>query len=278
MTDHTTDDTLEERYSDSPEYSITLNRTEYELSESLRSTIEERAEREYAENDRFSCWWRIATDEDESDDETVHESGDPILVIETEGPMVPWSDLDQLNVEMQEAGPDTGMDDTSETKTNDSGNGMQTVDRDEVVDDPDKTIGRTHFEHTPQLFEDLPTPDGEEDDKIPARPTEMPDHPLLIKWLPDHPDITHTWSAGEAIVPTTSWVEWNVQKRADQPRPISGTDDSHDHWESLCQLHDCTVIGELGLSQSPGDNGAEDSQSDDIEDIGGKYQGNNWHV
>jgi len=267
-----------------PKYTVDLNGKRYALNEQARRSVQRRAELEYEENEMFSCWWKIASKEQYTDGEwenNVHEEGDPILVIETEGVMVPWEKLDKLNVEMQDADPFGGMDSGGSDDSLDSGNGMKTLDPNDGDDSTDKVIGRTHFEHSPQSYEDVPSPDGEEEDKIPPKPVEMADEPLLVKWLPRHPDITHVWSAGEAIISTHSWVEWNVQSRANQPRLSEDANNSHDSWETLLSVYnDCPVVGELGLSQEP-DSSSGESPSDssgEVEDIGPKRGGNNWSI
>jgi len=84
-----------------------------------------------------------------------------------------------------------------------------------------------------------------------------------------------------------SWIEWNVQARADQPQLSRGNnkDNSHDHWESLLNYHDCSVVGELGLSQEPGANSNSNSDSkktdnsNSVEDMGPySGKGGNWHI
>jgi hypothetical protein len=282
--DTPSEEELEQKYSDDPQYTVDLNGKRYALNNEARKSIQRRAELEYEENTMFSCWWKVASKEQYTDEQwenNVHEEGDPVLVIETEGIMVPWENLDKLNVEMQDADPFGGMDSGGSTDAMDSGNGMQTLDPNDKDDnDKEKVIGRTHFEHSPQSYEEVPSPDGEEGDKIPPKPVEMGDDPLLVKWIPDHPDITHTWSAGEAIIPTGSWVEWNVQARANQPRLSQDKENSHDHWEALLGHYDCPVVGELGLSQEPGAD-SDDTQTDNskqVEDMGGKYGGDNWKI
>jgi hypothetical protein len=270
-------DELEARYSDDAQYTIDLNGKRYHLNEEWRTSIQERAEREYAENEMFSCWWRVANESDAADSDTVHEKGDPILVIETEGPIVPWERLDQLELEMQDNSAFDGFDDSS-----DNGNGVKMIDPDSVEDDSDEEKNRTHFSVTPQDFQEVPTPDGEDPDKIPPKPQEF-DEPSMVMWVPDNPDITHSWATGEAIAPMYNWVEWNVQQKAEQPRPISEESDSHNHFESLAQMHECEKVGELRANQeTPSDSTQEPSGSverkgkQSFED--GKYGGGHWTV
>lgn len=209
-----------------PEYTVTLNGTVYEMSEEWRDAIERRAELEYEGNDQFSCWWKVATEADaESND--IHEVGDPILVIETVGVNVPWERLDQLEVEEE---------------TNDSFDGVDTGDESEEK-------SRMHFEVTPQDFEDVPSPEGEDPQRVPQKPEEF-DEASMVMWVPDNPDIEHSWGTGEAIMPMSNWVEWNVQAKANQPRPVRDKDSSHDHFESLAQSYDSEKIGEVKQDES----------------------------
>lgn len=266
---------LEEKYSDQPQYTVTLNDKKYELNEDWRESIQRRAELEYEENHRFSCWWKVASATDAED--SIHEEGDPILVIETAGPMVPWENLDQLELEMQDTSAFDGVDAGSASDM-DSGNGMRTVKPDEVKDSDseEQEKSRTHFEVTPQDFQDVPSPDGEDPDKIPPKPEEF-DEPNMVMWVPEDPDIEHIWEAGEAITSCDSWVEWNVQAKADQPR--SDKDDSHDHFESLAQMNDCEKVGELQPSQEP----KPDNNDDNSDDVPQKFKegtagGGHWNV
>lgn len=282
--DNPTEENLEETYADEPQYTVDVNGKQYALNEEARRSIQTRAENEYSENPMFSCWWKTASAEDAKNSD-IHQVGDPILVIETEGPMVPWEKLDQLELEEQDTsafgGVDQGSSDVNE------GGGMKTVKPGEVSDDAgdeSREKNRTHFGITPQDFEEVPSPEGEDPDKIPPKPQEF-DEPKMVMWVPEHPDITHSWSAGEAIAPMANWVEWNVQAKADQPRINQDKDHSHDHWESLLQSHGCEQVSELAPSQEPPkDTDSNDGVSgsakrkgkDQFED--GKYGGDNWNV
>lgn len=257
---------------DMPQYTVSLNGTTYELNTEARTAIQTRARNEYEGNEQFSCWWKLASpeqyDTDEAWDETIHDAGDPVLVIETTGRMTPWDDLDQLTPDTEQAR------DSDDPDALDAGNGMQQLDPD-ALDSPDgdveRTIDRTHFEHTPKEYEDVPSPDGDDTKKIPAAPDEMGEHPMLINWVPDSPEITHRWSAGEAIIPTQSWVEWNVQKYADQPRLGRDEDTAHDHWEVLLEMYDCEQINTNSAQ-------TDTSTDDTYRDTGGTAGGNNWNV
>lgn len=243
------------------EYSVTLNGAVYEMSDEWRENIERRAKLEYDGNEQFSCWWKVATDSDAEESE-IHEVGDPILVIETVGRKVPWDRLDTLEMEEQ---------------TTDAFDGVQDADGSEEKD-------RTHFEMTPQEFEEVPSPEGEDIDKVPQKPEEL-DESSLVMWVPDHPDITHTWDTGEAIMPMSNWVEWNVQARADQPRPVREKEDSHDHFESLAQMYDSEKIREVSAdsdssdsdtAQSKGPSGSKKRKGEDW--FNGEAVGDRWNV
>jgi hypothetical protein len=252
---------------DGPSYTVRVNNKEYELNEAARERIESRARHEYAGNERFSCWWKTASDYD-SKNSHIHEVGDPILVIETAGTRVPWENLDQLELEMNDVTSFQGFD----TSSSEDSEGR-------------REKSRTHFGITPNSFEEVPSPDGEDPDKVPAKPRQF-DEPSMVWWIPDSPDIDHTWAAGEAMVSMDSWVEWNVQARVDQPRPSSDKKDSHDHWESILKMDDCQVVRELQPNQSPpkkpekpkkGKSGSVKRKGEDQFE-NGKFGGSNWTI
>lgn len=279
------EDNSENEEQNSPQYTVTLNGREYEMTEEWREAIQERAKLEYEENHLFSCWWRIATSEDEKDSDTVHEEGDPILVIETEGPMVPWDKLDQLELEMQDVSSYQEHD-TGSGSDVDEGNGMRTIKPGEVDDggsnDEDPEVERLHFGLTPQSFEEVPSPDGEQGERVPPKPDQF-DEPTMVMWVPEDPSLEHTWSAGQAITPMHNWVEWNVQQRANQPQPTEDKADCHDRFESMAKHYGCEKIRELKPKQKPSGS-TESEKSGSVERKGeksfeeGKYGGNNWRV
>lgn len=275
-----------------PTYTLDVNGRRYALSEEFRQAIQSRARGEYRENHMFSCWWRVADATDADDESTIHEEGDPILVIETEGPTVPWDSLDELEVEMVEETeqPDSGGS-SSDTDRNDidSGSGMKSVPPEDVKDDDEEDeeqeIGRSHFALTPQHFEDVPQPDGEEEDKLPPKPVDMGDDPSLVWWIPRNPDSVERWATGEAIIPTHSWVEWNVQARADEFRMTPDGEKkatSHDHFESLCKTYGCEKVGEYKVTQDvpprQQDDMSESAKQKRDQFENGKYGGDNWQI
>lgn len=244
------------------EYTIDLNGKRYKLSEDFREAIEERARREYEKNDSFSCWWSIANPENYADEEwreNIHEKGDPILTIETNGVMVPWDRLDKIEADM---GDDAG--------------GMLFENAESVS--PEEMFGRTHHSITPHDFEKVPEPQATDPEKIPPKPEELGDDPELVMFLPRHPDVEHTWSAGEAIAPMSTWVEWNVQQKANQPRPRKDKDSSHDAFESLCKIYDCEVVGQYTpTSEIPKESGQVERKGEEAYEDG-KYGGGHWNV
>lgn len=271
-----TEDTTDEQYT------IDVNGKRYALNEEFREAIQRRAELAYEDNMSFSCWWSVAHEDnytDEAWENNNHENGDPLLVIETEGPIVPWNELDELEMEMEDISQP--VDDDTDRNDIDSGNGMKTIPPEDALGEDDDGEERTHFSLTPRDFEDVPQPEGEHLEKLPPKPEKMGDEPSLVWWIPRHPDIQERWSTGEAIVPAYNWVEWNIQARADE---IRFSDDevkpnSHDHFESLCKSRDCEVVGEYTVSQN-----TPNGESGSVKRKGkksfeeGKYGGDNFHV
>jgi hypothetical protein len=247
-----------------PTYTLDLNGKRYALTNSFRQSIERRAKREYKDNEFVECWWK--------DDD-----GNPILVIETAGTTVPWEKLDQLDVEMQPPAvimqPPSDGDDPDEI---DEGGGVKTIEPDEHPETDDEfNIGRTHFGITPHNYEEVPAPMSDDPDTLPPKPKKLTGTEL-VKWIPKNPDVDHTWATGETITPVDVWVEWDVQKRAEQPR--KDNPDSHDAFESLCNLHDCPVIGEYTLTDTvPKDSGSVERKGQKSFEEG-KYGGSNWSV
>lgn len=258
------------------EYTVDLNGKRYRLNEQFRDDIERLARAEYGENDFFDCWWGVAKEHQYDDDgwrKNNHMDGDPILTIETTGVMVPWDKLDQLDADMRPPSPQELDDDDPDEI--DEGGGMKTIDPSRP--DNNDIFGRSHFAITPHRFEDVPEPGGDDPESIPPKPEKI-DGVEMLTWLPRHPDITHTWSAGEAISPMTSWVEWNVQLYADQPQPRRGKNNSHDRIESLCKVHDCEVIAEYTSSDDvpDGTSGTVERKGEDWFD--GDVVGDRWDM
>lgn len=269
-------------------YTIDVNGKRYALNEEFRESIQRRARGEYRGNHLFSCWWKVANRDDYTDEQwenNNHSNGDPILVIETEGEMVPWDNLDELEFEMEDVQPEADYhEDDDDTTEHDSGNGMKTLPPEDAVpedEEEEQEIGRTHFALTPRSFEEVPQPDSDKPEQIPPKPMKMGDDPSLVYWIPKHPDVEERWNAGEAITPTFSWVEWNVQARADEIRFKPDGDhkpNSHDHFESLCELHDCVKVGEYTPSDTPDEESGQVKRKGKQQFEEGKYGGDNFHV
>lgn len=284
MTDENqSESSVEEDFDEGPVYTLTLNGKEYRLTEEFRQAFVKRASNEYRDNDEFSCWWKI------------NEDGDPILVIETMGTTVPWDRLDQLEMEMTDVkGKDGGPDD--DMKDIDEGGGVKTVPPSEVDEDHDHEEehggNRTYFGLTPRDFEEVPSPDGEEAGKLPPAPQEMPDHPVMPVWIPEDPEREEVWNTGEAMVPVFSWVEWNLQAKADEPMMAhvpqnedgTGEDvmlnNSHNAFEHLAKQYDCEVIRTMEPKQEPsGDSDKPDGWYDN-KDLpeNSNAVGNRWNL
>lgn len=256
-------------------YTLNVNGKKYKLNEDFRAAIERRAELAYEDNRSLSCWWQVADKDNYTEDaweNNVHEVGDPILTIETVGTIVPWDRLDQLTAEMQEE----MTDDDDELEDVDAGNGMKTIPPENAETGNQDIFGRTHFSMTPKRFEESPSPQGRDPEKIPPKPESF-NEPEMVLWLPEHPEMEHTWSTGEAIAEVTSWVEWNIQQRANQPRPSKGKPDSHDGFESLCRLHGCEKVGEYKPTDSvPSEKAGSVERKGERAFEEGRFGGNNW--
>lgn len=268
----------------SDQLTIKLNGSEYALTKSFKENVETRAKNEFKENPLFDCWW------------SENKRGDPILNIETEGYWVPWDRLESLEFEMQEVEQDE-PDDSDDTEEIDAGNGMKTVPKDDVDMDTDPTQGPddedeeepdTTFMMTHPTKHYVPQPDEDDPEKLPPDPEELPEDPSLIAWIPDD-NREEVWTTGKALVPSMQFVQWNVQIRADEA-PDGATKltvgdsghvdeevrtNSHDHWESLAELHDCEKVGEVGPSDEPSEPG-EYAGKEPEDRLNGTAGGNNW--
>jgi len=258
------------------EYTLDVNGKRYSLNEKFRAALEKRAELEYKENESFECWWKVAS----GDGDWLmraHDAGDPVLVIETTGKMVPWDRLDQLEMDMK---PPQFMNfDDDESDDIDSGNGMAEMSPSGDSHSPaEPDFGRVHFGLTEDRFDEVPSPGGYDPEKIPQKPEEM-DENMMVMWVPRHPAIDVTWGAGEAMTSMHNRVEWNVQEKAEQPRPVKDKRNSHDAFESLCKIYGCDLIGEYTPA-----NDIPRGKPGQIQRKGkkpykeGKYGGGNWSV
>lgn len=230
--------------------SITVNGTEYQLSAEVLSMVEGLADREYGENEFLDYYWRIAGTEGE------HDAGDPILVIETEGPMVPREDLTEMKIEP-----------ANEPVPQDVDNGDTTM---EQRDDENNELEDLKQVIYPKDFRAYPDPEDDDFDTLPPEPEAFnDDEPEMITPIPDS-DRDERWSSGRAIVAKHSHVEWNVQKRADSAANyVDNNLDDHDAWEAMLQGLGCTELGSVDTSTTP---------DDPDEALDGKYGGDNFHV
>jgi len=241
------------------EYTLSVNEKKYKLTDEFRRSIERHAELKYESNDYMSCWWKKI-------------DGDPVLVIETSGYIVPWEKLDQASFEMVDV---SDTDDDAELI--DNGNGVQSIDPDDMPsNDSGADEERTHFTVTPRDVDDIPQPDVDDADTIPPEPMEI-DGTELVKVIPKDPYVDEYWGAGRAITKMDSWVEWNVQARADNPRPHSDDTDSHDQFESLCRTYDCEVVATMQTTGKPDEKaGSVKRKGEDWYE--GDVVGDRWNV
>jgi len=267
--------------------SVCVNGKVYRLSDQFKNDIEQVAENEYGDNEFLSYHWRIADSEDDD-----HDAGDALLCIETQGHMVPWEDLSEFELEMQEQGaqviePDSDADD-SETEERDNGNGVKTVPRDEVgmeedEDDTPDEMQDFKMTMTPERFRPIPDPEDGKFGTWTPEPREYSDEdgPIVVMPVPmNHRD--ERWSAGRSLVPMFTTVEWNLQERADSV-PSFGVDksgDSHDKWQDWLERRECEVTGTLQPKNPPAEDDGESPEDmyDSDKDIGPRYGGNNWQV
>lgn len=236
---------------------LTVNNQEFALTGDFLEMVEENAERRYSENEYLDYHWRVATGDDED-----HEPGDPLLCIETHGPIVPWENLSEMAMEMQSiSGAD---DDTSSANARDVDNGDGTAGVDPESPDGDEGVDDFKIVMTPERFRQYPDPDDEDFETLPPEPEEYPDHePELVVPIPDS-GREERWDTGRAITSAITEVEWNIQARADSApegaKDFAGDDrhDSHNQWEALLRAHDCEVVGEVQPSGKPNeDSGSE---------------------
>lgn len=259
------------------ELSLRVNGTVYRLSDDLTDHIEGLAESLYDENEHLSYYWRVADAEDARNGR--HEKGDPLLCIDTSGVMVPWQQLSEFEIEVEEDSPGIpgGSDDTTAT---DNGNGVQTVDPDES--DDDESVEDFKMPMFPEQYRPIPDPDDDDAETMPPSPERFDEDggPIVNMPVPEN-ERQERWDTGRSMVPLSTTVEWNLQRRADTTH-LYGPEDgghSHDEWEQLLELTDCEVTGHVQASNPPSEDDADpDSIYDEESDKGGKYQGNNWQI
>lgn len=259
---------------------LVLNGREYALNEKFKNHVERMVESAYGENQFLEYYWDI-------------QNGDPVVCIETDGVMVPWEQLSEFQFEVEQFDDDDS--DDPQTTDTDNGNGVKTVDRDDV-DMDDEELEEFKMTMTPQHFRPIPDP---QDGEYATWPHEMEEYdeelgPIVNMPTPENLR-DERWETGRAMVPMSTNVVWNIQKRADSTYNLPGDydpnrdrsdlegpapTDSHDDWEWLCRGYHCDVVGKVKPKNTPTEEESEEEQSDpyDQEDMGGKYQGNNWNV
>lgn len=261
----------------SKSYTVTFQGQVYELTDSLRERIESWAEREYNDNDFLDYYWRVADNDDED-----HNTGDPILCIETSGPYVPWDRLSELEVDVEEQEPL----DLTDNDTTDNGNGTQTVDPDSNSEG-EENDDDTKLMMTPEDYRQVPDPNDGDMKTLPPEPAEyLEEEPAMFLPVPEI-ERDERWAAGRTIAPMYTTVEWNVQQRIDSRPSIAGRLDDRPHtenvaekWERLFAEEDCPVVGEATPQNPPteDDTNTASTAYDEQQDIGGRYGGDNFSV
>jgi hypothetical protein len=208
---------------------VTVNGKTYALNDSFKREIEQIAENEYGDNDFLSYYWRVA---DDSDDD--HNEGDALLCIETEGKMVPWDKLSEFEMQMESVGPQFIMpdDSTDDSDHSDNGNGTQSIDGDSISASGDDTIDDFKLPMFPRGYRPIPDADDGRFDTVPPAPKKYDEsEPILLVPIPMDTR-EERWAAGEAMIPVSTYVEWNMQRRADvaltpHPRTEQNHTDTH---------------------------------------------------
>lgn len=231
------------------ELDIVVNNTRYRLSDEFKREVEDLAERFYDGNDFIDLCWRRAS-ADETDSQSGHREGDPLLHIETSGHVVPWENLSEFEV--------------------DSGDGI--IDGEDVPD-----IKESMF---PEEYRPYPDPDDDDINTWIPEPERYSEDegPTLVMPAPEDKR-AERWETGRSLTKVYTHVEWNLQKRADTSYTVyeEKKQDSHDDWELWLKETGCTPVeDDVSSQQSPANSGTEDPY--DVEDMGPKYGKNdgNW--
>lgn len=143
-----------------------INR-EYTLTDEFKEHIEDLARSRFEENEYVELWW--------SKDE-------PVLNIETLGPIMPWDYIDQISmVDMEEMEEDEGSGDTA-------------------------------YIHFPEDKRFIPTiEDDEDDDRMPEAVVPEPEDATYV--IPQVEDGERgAWDVGRAMLPREGHYTWDVQR------------------------------------------------------------------
>jgi hypothetical protein len=254
------------------ELRMTVNNTEYQLTESLQALVEQRIKSEYGNNNFLEYYWTI-------------ENNDPVVKIETEGNHVPWDKLSEFEVNTDsnsnsdsEKTPSSNSTHSNQSPKSSSGNQPRS-NASRLMKMPRNNTSTTGNTNTntneqddvddykkvmfPESYRPFPDPDDQNFGTLPPMPDEFDEdenEETLVIPIPEN-QRSERWAAGEAIIPVYSTITWNLQERADST-PRYGTRDSitqsithentirdtttqmnsHDEWERLLQEANCPVI------------------------------------
>lgn len=234
------------------EYTLTVDGKTYELTREFREFVQESAESAYESNEYTSTWWK-RTD------------GDPILVIETSGHMMPFEYIDEV--------------------------------ADEPIDE-DEEGGRLYFLQENSENENVGQPERSDDDTtIPEMTQEVPeDEDVLVAPVPE---VGPEWGVGEAVIPMEGTYERNLQKMVDESGSLdrdtyneSATYDDGERydapheqgsWKWLLESFDCEVLDTKQFTDDDADstNRRPDDWFDDTEKGESKAEGevgNRFHL
>ena len=218
----------------------------YKLNEDARSAIERRAEIAFEENTLFDYWWETYNDtfEDHHGPNQVSRAqyGDPVLVIETEGKVVPAENVVQpQQAQMIDASETDNMKEGGEENT--KGSDMMTLlpERDEP-DEEDyslEQLARSYIESREEQIED---------GRLPREPKEEPKVPHFIQTVPELGG--ENWSTAKAMFPAAGMYYWDVQARIDYPPVMPDQTKeqarqlTHERWEENFERWGCEIVDE----------------------------------
>ena len=218
--------------------------TVYELSEDARSAIERRAEAAFGENPRLDYWWETYNDTFEQHhgpNQVSHgQYGDPVLVIETEGKIVPAENIVQpQQAEMIDASDAQSVDEEEESTGSDMMTLLPERDQPEQQSYSLEQVVRDSIETREEQIED---------GRLPRAPEEEPEVPHFIQTVPEVDG--ENWSTAKAMFPAAGMYYWDVQARIDYPPVLpeqtkeEARQRSHERWQSNMNRWDCETVNE----------------------------------